>query len=104
MKETKIDFIYLNEEDMIKAGVKEMAGCVEAMEEMFKLLKVGDYRMGGPNGNSHGVMMTFPEESQFPNMPTDGPDRRFMAMPAYLGGKFDMAGMKWYGSNVENKS
>ncbi len=36
-------------------------------------------------------------------MPGDGPDRSFMAMPAYLGGKFDMAGMKWYGSNVENK-
>jgi ornithine cyclodeaminase len=104
MSETKIDFLYLNEDDMIKAGVKEMAGCVEAMEEMFKLLKIGDYRMGGPNGNSHGVMMTFPEESPFPNMPKDGPDRRFMAMPAYLGGKFDMAGMKWYGSNVENKS
>lgn len=104
MKETKIDFLYLNEEDMIKAGVKEMAGCVDAMEEMFRLLKIGDYRMGGPNGNSHGVMMTFPEESPFPNMPKDGPDRRFMAMPAYLGGNFDMAGMKWYGSNVENKS
>ena len=103
MSDTRIDFLYLNEEDMIKAGVKEMAGCVEAMEEMFKLLKMGDFRMGGPNGNSHGVMMTFPAESPFPNMPTDGPDRRFMAMPAYLGGKFDMAGMKWYGSNVENK-
>ncbi|MFT8350536.1 tyramine oxidase subunit B [Clostridium saccharoperbutylacetonicum] len=104
MKDTKIDFLYLNEEDMIKAGVKEMAGCVEAMEEMFKLLKIGDYRMGGPNGNSHGVMMVFPEEPIFPKMPKDGPDRRFMAMPAYLGGKFDMAGMKWYGSNVENRT
>lgn len=104
MKDTQIDFLYLSEEDMIKAGVKEMAGCVDAMEEMFKLLKIGDYRMGGPNGNSHGVMMTFPEESPFPNMPKDGPDRRFMAMPAYLGGDFDMAGMKWYGSNVENRS
>lgn len=99
----KLDFIYLSEEDMVKAGVTDMAGCVDAMEEMFKLMKQGDFRMGGPNGNSHGVMMTFPEESPFPNMPTDGPDRRFMAMPAYLGGKFDMAGMKWYGSNVENK-
>lgn len=99
-----IDFVYLNEEDMIKAGVTEMAGCVDAMEEMFKLLKMGDYRMGGSNGNSHGVMMSFPMESPFPNMPIDGPDRRFMAMPAYLGGKFDMAGMKWYGSNVENKN
>ena len=26
-----------------------------------------------------------------------------MAMPAYLGGKFDMAGVKWYGSNVGNR-
>lgn len=103
MKESAVNFIYLNEEDMMKAGVTDMAGCVDAMEEMFKLMKLGDFRMGGPNGNSHGVMMTFPKESPFPNMPTDGPDRRFMAMPAYLGGKFDMAGMKWYGSNVENK-
>lgn len=103
MEYPNVDFVYLNEEDMIKAGVTDMGGCVKAMEEMFKLLKMGDYRMGGPNGNSHGVMMTFPENSPFPNMPTDGPDRRFMAMPAYLGGKFDMAGMKWYGSNVENK-
>ena len=99
----RIDFLYLNEEDMIAAGVQDMKGCVEAMEEMFKLMKVGDYRMGGVNGNSHGSMVMFPEKSPFPEMPVDGPDRRFMAMPAYLGGKFDMAGVKWYGSNCENK-
>ena len=98
-----VDFLYLNEEDMIEAGVKDMKGCVEAMEDMFKLMKIGDYRMGGANGNSHGCMVCFPESSPFPEMPVDGPDRRFMAMPAYLGGRFDMAGMKWYGSNVENK-
>lgn len=103
MVDTKIDFIYLSEENMIEAGVMDMPGCVNAMEEMFKLLKSGDYRMGGANGNSHGVMMTFPTESAFPNMPLDGPDRRFMAMPAYLGGEFDMIGMKWYGSNTENR-
>lgn len=89
---------------MIAAGVRDMAGCIETMEEMFKLLKMGDYRMGGANGNSHGCMVMFPESSPFPEMPVDGPDRRFMAMPAYLGGKFDMAGMKWYGSNCDNKS
>lgn len=99
----KIDFLYLSEDDMIAAGVKDMAGCVDAMEEMFKLMKAGNYRMGGANGNSHGCMVMFPESSPFPEMPVDGPDRRFMAMPAYLGGKFDMAGMKWYGSNAENK-
>ncbi len=99
----KIDFLYLSEEDMIKAGVKDMKGCIDAMEEMFKLMKAGNYRMGGANGNSHGTMVTFPASSPFPEMPLDGPDRRFMAMPAYLGGKFDMAGMKWYGSNCDNK-
>lgn len=103
MEYPKIDFLYLSEDDMIAAGVKDMKGCVEAMEEMFKLMKVGDYRMGGANGNSHGSMVMFPEKSPFPEMPVDGPDRRFMAMPAYLGGKFDMAGMKWYGSNAANK-
>lgn len=103
MSYPKIDILYLSEDDMIAAGVKDMKGCVEAMEEMFKLMKVGNYRMGGANGNSHGSMVMFPEKSPFPEMPVDGPDRRFMAMPAYLGGKFDMAGMKWYGSNVENK-
>ena len=101
--DSKIDFLYLSEDDMIAAGVKDMKSCVEAMEEMFKLMKVGDYRMGGANGNSHGSMVMFPEKSPFPEMPVDGPDRRFMAMPAYLGGKFDMAGMKWYGSNAANK-
>ena len=103
MTGSQIDFLYLNEQDMIAAGVEDMAGCVEAMEEMFKLMKIGDYRMGGANGNSHGCMLMFPESSPFPEMPVDGPDRRFMAMPAYLGGKFDMAGMKWYGSNAANR-
>lgn len=99
----QVDFLYLSEDDMIEAGVKDMTGCVEAMEEMFRLMKLGDYRMGGANGNSHGSMVMFPEKSPFPEMPVDGPDRRFMAMPAYLGGVFDMAGMKWYGSNCANK-
>ncbi|MDR2665451.1 MAG: ornithine cyclodeaminase [Oscillospiraceae bacterium] len=103
MADTRIDFLYLNEEDMIKAGVTDMNGCVDCMEEMFKILADGDYKMAGQNGNSHGAMVTFPKESPFPNMPVDGPDRRFMAMPAYLGGKFNIAGMKWYGSNADNR-
>ena len=91
MSYPEVDFLYLNEEDMVAAGVKDMAGCIDAMEEMFKLMKVGDYRMGGANGNSHGCMVMFPPSSPFPEMPVDGPDRRFMAMPAYLGGVFDLS-------------
>lgn len=100
---TKIDFIYLSEEDMIKAGVTDMAQCVDTMEEMFGLLHIGDYRMAGPNNDSHGAMITFPEESPFPTMPKPTADRRLMAMPAYLGGNFQTSGVKWYGSNIANR-
>lgn len=103
MNNTNLDILYLNEEDMIKAGVGDVVRCTDCMEELLKILDKGDYRMGGENGNSHGCMVTFPDESEFPNMPKNGPDRRFMAMPAYVGGKYDIAGMKWYGSNVENR-
>ncbi len=99
----KIDFIYLNEQDMIKAGVTDMAGCVDAMEDMFVLLHKGDYRMAGANNDSHGAMVVFPENSPFPNMPKPTADRRFMAMPAYLGGAYGTTGVKWYGSNIANR-
>lgn len=99
----KIDFIYLSEPDMVKAGVTDMPACVDTMEEMFKLLYRGDYRMAGENNNSHGSMILFPEDSPHANMPKPTPDRRLMAMPAYLGGNFGTSGVKWYGSNIANR-
>ena len=104
MSYPKIDFLFLNEKDMIKAGVTNMNACIDAMEEVVKCLNSGDYVMGGENHNSHGSQVSFPTSSPFPNMPLDeGDDRRFMAMPAYIGGPFDLMGMKWYGSNTANK-
>lgn len=50
---TRIDFIYLSEQDMIRAGVTDMLACVNTMEEVFDLLYKGDYRMAGPNNDSH---------------------------------------------------
>ncbi len=98
-----IDFLYLNEADALKAGVDNLPRCVEVMEEMFRLLGEGDYVMGGANHNSHGMKIFFPESSPFPNMPIKGPDRRFMALVGYLGGRFNVCGQKWYGSNMANK-
>ena len=98
------EFLYLSEEEMIKAGVLDSARCVDVLDEMFQLVGKGDYIMGGPNHNEHGIKLSFPKEPQFPNMPADGPDRRFMAMVAYLGGRFNIAGEKWYGSNIANTS
>lgn len=99
----RIDFLYLSEPDMIRAGVTDMAACVDTVEKMFGLLHRGDYRMAGPNGDSHGATISFPVDPPFQNMPRHTPDRRFMAMPAYLGGSFGTTGVKWYGSNIANR-
>lgn len=100
---TKLETLMLSEPDMIAAGVKDMPKCVDTMVEMFRSLAVKDYRMGGTNADSHGSMVIFPEESPHPRMPKPTVDRRFMAMPAYLGGEFHLAGCKWYGSNIANR-
>lgn len=98
------EFLYLSEPDMIEAGVLDASRCIDVAEDVFKLLATGDYLMGGSNHNSHGLGIEFPAESQFPNMPVAGPDRRFVGMPAYLGGRYDVCGIKWYGSNPNNPS
>lgn len=98
----KVEFLYLCEEDMIKAGALNMQKCVDTVEEALRLYGMGDCVMGGPNGNEHGIMIYFPAQKRFPNMPVAGADRRFMAMISYVGGRFNVCGEKWYGSNVEN--
>ena len=100
----KTEFLYLSEEDMIRAGVLDSARCIDVEEEIFSLLGKDDYRMGGDKYNSHGMPVRFPKETDIPGMPVDAPDRRFMAMPGYLGGRFHVAGEKWYGSNILNPS
>ena len=98
------EFLYLSEPDLIKAGVLDSKRCVDVLDEMFRLMGEGDYIMGGPKNNEHGIKVNFPDDPQFPNMPKNGPDRRFMAMVGYLGGRFNVAGEKWYGSNLINPS
>ena len=103
MSDTKIEFLYLNEEDMIKSGVLDAGRCVDVMEDVVTLLSEGDYRMGGKENNSHGLYVTFPDESNIKDFPlNDSRDRRFVSMPAYLGGKYHLCGEKWYGSNGRN--
>lgn len=43
----RIDFLYLNEQDMIDAGVLNMQECINVMEDVFGILSTEDYRMGG---------------------------------------------------------
>ena len=98
----KVEFLYLNEPDVIAAGALDMGKCVRVIDEAFQLIGQGDYLMGGPRENEHGQMIWFPHEKRTPKMPVAGPDRRFMSMIAYLGGRFHVCGCKWYGSNIIN--
>lgn len=99
----RIDFLYLNEKEMIEAGVLDAAKCIETMRDTLSLFGKKDFLLGGPKADEHGLQMNFPQKSDIEGFPLDdGPDRRFMAMPAYLGGRFHIAGQKYYGSNSHN--
>ncbi|HOO62640.1 MAG TPA: tyramine oxidase subunit B [Synergistaceae bacterium] len=102
MSGTGVTTLLLSQKDLLQVGVLDMPACVDVIEEVFGLIGKGDYLMGGPLENEHGQMIYFPEKERFPGMPVTGPDRRFMAMIAYLGGRYRICGEKWYGSNAEN--
>ena len=54
----KIDFLYLSEPDMIKAGVKNMDQCVEAMEDLLVTLNKGDFvTVIGGNGAGKSTLL-----------------------------------------------
>ena len=102
MSQNAVKTLLLSQSDLLKVGVMNMGECVDVVEDVFRLLGKGDYLMGGPLENEHGQMIFFPKEQRFPGMPVTGPDRRYMAMIAYLGGSYNICGEKWYGSNAEN--
>jgi ornithine cyclodeaminase/alanine dehydrogenase-like protein (mu-crystallin family) len=102
MNGQKVEFLFLSQEDAIRAGALDMHKCVETMDEVFRLLWKGDCLMGGPTGNNHGFRLWFPSKPRGPNMPVDAPGRRFMSMIGYLGGQFNVCGNKWYGANIDN--
>lgn len=45
MTDSKVEFLYLNEEDMLKAGVLDAGRCVDTMAEVVSLLSKGDCLM-----------------------------------------------------------
>ena len=70
MKDTKVELLFLSEDDMVKAGVLDAKKCVDTMEEVMSLLSKKDYIMGGPSRNQHGIMLFFPEKSDIEGFPT----------------------------------
>ena len=99
-----VELRFVSQEEGIEAGLVDMDECVETIDHVFQLYNEGRVLMGDPGHDMHGHITTFP--GNLPNAEglEGGPDRRFSAMPAYVGGEVHKMGIKWYGSNITNPS
>jgi ornithine cyclodeaminase/alanine dehydrogenase-like protein (mu-crystallin family) len=87
------EFLYLSQEDVVAAGGTDMAAMVDVIERAFAVKAAGQVRMPPK------VMITWADEPG-----TEEKHGRIMAMPAYVGGEFDVAGLKWIPSVPDNPS
>lgn len=84
-------FLFLSQEDVVAAGGLDMAGTLSIVEEALRLHAEGDAI--APRKSS----ILWSEE-----LDSDERLGRIMAMPAYVGGDIDVAGLKWIPSVPDN--
>jgi ornithine cyclodeaminase/alanine dehydrogenase-like protein (mu-crystallin family) len=81
-----VEFLYLQQEEVIQCGGLDMDAYIAGVELAFMLLEKGDCI-----------------ERESPIMQwADGTGRRIAFHPAYVGGDVNVAGIKWIPSNPEN--
>lgn len=85
-----ISFRYLSQEQVIALGGLDMAAAVDDIEEVFRLHAKGDYVLPSK------VVL------RWGDLDSETTRGRINAMPGYIGGRFDMAGMKWIASFPAN--
>lgn len=83
--------LYLSEREVAGIIGGDVSWCADAIEKMFETIARGDHAMGGELNASHGMRMAYDAGSG---------ERLFIAMPAYLGEPFSVAGAKWHGPNA----
>jgi len=86
-----VDLLFLNNKDMSELGASDMSAVMHDVERAYVLTEEGDALVPGKCVMRWG---TTPEDEN-----TLG---RINAMPGYLGGEYDMAGIKWIGSGPMN--
>src|SRR3954462_6310576 len=84
-------FRYLSQEDVVAAGGLDMAAIVDVIERAFRV-KAEGRGCRPPTGLIAWSDQPGTEEKRGP----------IMAMPAYVGGEFDVAGLKWIPSVPDN--
>jgi len=81
---TDASFLFLSQEDVIAAGGLDMAPTMQIVEQALRLHATGQAILP-PKVSIHWSHDLDSEERQ----------GRIMAMPAYVGGELDVAGLKW---------
>ena len=85
-----VEMLYLSQEDVIRCGGMSMEQAIQDLEEVFRLYDQGDYIL------PEKIVM----KSSEPNAKEIS--GRINAMPGYIGGDFNMAGIKWIGGAPKN--
>ena len=86
-----VEIIFLNNKAMERLGVLDMKQVMHDVERVYLLNRAGDVIAPGK------CVMRWGKTTEDEN--TLG---RINAMPGYIGGEYDMAGIKWIGSGPQN--
>ena len=88
---SKAEILFLNNKAMDELGAADMEAVINDVERVYTLTQKGDVIAPGK------CVMRWGETVEDEN--TLG---RINAMPGYIGGEYDMAGIKWIGSGPQN--
>ena len=86
-----VEILFLNNKAMDEAGVNDMNAVIKDVERVYTLNAMGDVISPGKCVMRWGN--TVEDENTL---------GRINAMPGYIGGEYDMAGIKWIGSGPMN--
>lgn len=88
---SKVDVLFLNNKDMADLGCGDMSAAIHDVERAYLLTAKGDVLLPGKCVMRWG---STPEDENVLG--------RINAMPGYIGGEYNMAGIKWIGSGPMN--
>ncbi|MGI5963749.1 MAG: ornithine cyclodeaminase family protein [Lawsonibacter sp.] len=88
---SKVDILFLNNKDMEELGCADMPAVIHDVERAYILTEEGDVLVPGKCVMRWGKT---PEDENVYG--------RINAMPGYIGGEYNMAGIKWIGSGPMN--
>ena len=88
---SKSDIVFLNNKAMAELGASDMEAVIKDVERVYVLNNDGDVIAPGKCVMRWG--QTVEDENTL---------GRINAMPGYIGGEYDMAGIKWIGSGPQN--